>query len=466
MTDNPFDEDDDKTVIRPVPGGQRPPRPRSAEPFETLRPTGVHAPAASPPNETGRPDLATPPDGADTISLGVNPLVTAAAPLLSLIGRLSRTISQPDPADLRNQTLRQIQAFERSALGAGTPAEQIVRARYVLCASLDDVAQNSEWGRDGVWASRPLVSSFREGLRGYEGIQSGVGFFRLLDDAKRSPGSELSLLELMYLCLSLGFLGELRVDQRPMASLDRIRQDLYSVITNQRRVADADLSPHWQGVTAPYRPARAVLPGWVLGAAAFAAVGAVFIWFSAALNAASDDLYERMLAAPLPHMPQVVRSAPVRPPPPPPRATAPDLLYVFLKPEIDQGLVVVLGDQTMPIVRIRNRGMFGSGSATVAAGYVRLLERIGQALKAERGPVRVVGYTDNQPIRTVQFPSNYQLSRARADAARTSIVQALGDPGRVTAEGRADADPIGSNATPEGRDDNRRIEVVLQRQAL
>src|SRR6185437_7429363 len=147
----------------------------------------------------------------------------------------------------------------------------------------------------------------------------------------------------MYLCLSLGFLGELRVGQRPMASLDRIRQDLYSVITNQRRVADADLSPHWQGITAPYRPARAVLPGWVLGAAAFAAVGAVFIWLSAALNAASDDLYERMLAAPLPHMPQVVRSAPVRPPPPPPQAAAPDRLYVFLKPEIDQGLVVVLG---------------------------------------------------------------------------------------------------------------------------
>ena len=58
-----------------------------------------------------------------------------------------------------------------------------------------------------------------------------------------------------------------------------------------------------------------------------------------------------------------VRSAPVRPPPvaPPP----PEPLYVFLKPEIDQGLVTVLGDRSMPIVRIRNKGMFASGSAVV-----------------------------------------------------------------------------------------------------
>jgi type VI secretion system protein ImpK len=93
-----------------------------------------------------------------------------------------------------------------------------------------------------------------------------------------------------------------------------------------------------------------------------------------------------------------------------------------------------------------------------------LLERIGQALKAEKGPVQITGYTDNQPIHTVQFPSNYQLSAARANAARDLIVKAMGDPTRVKAEGRADADPIGNNATADGRDENRRIEVVLQRQ--
>jgi type VI secretion system protein ImpK len=163
-------------------------------------------------------------------------------------------------------------------------------------------------------------------------------------------------------------------------------------------------------------------------------------------------------------MPAIVRAAPVRPPPPPPVAPPPEPLYVFLKPEIDQGLVTVLGDHATPIVPIRNRGLFASGSATVAQNYYRLLERIGEALKAEKGPVQVVGYTDDQPIHTVQFPSNFHLSAARAEAARVIIVKALGDPGRVKAEGRADADPIAPNTTPEGRDQNRRIEVVLRRQ--
>jgi type VI secretion system protein ImpK len=96
--------------------------------------------------------------------------------------------------------------------------------------------------------------------------------------------------------------------------------------------------------------------------------------------------------------------------------------------------------------------------------FVPLLHRIGEALKTENGSVQVIGYTDNQPIHTVQFPSNYQLSTARADAARTIIAAAVGEGGRLRAEGRADAEPVASNATPEGREQNRRIEVVLHRQ--
>jgi type VI secretion system protein ImpK len=477
MSDNPFDEDSDRTVIRPAPGGRRTTPPPAADPFAEpstgtpvggasgepqRRQSGAGAPRGPAPARSPAPIMQ---GETEAIVLGVNPLVAAAGPLLALIGRLARTYSQPNPADLRERTLQQIRAFEDGAVRANIPREQVVKARYVLCASLDDVAQNTEWGRDGQWASRPLVAGFREGVRGYEGIQAGVGFFRLLAETMRSPGTELPLLELMYLCLSLGFLGELRVDPRPMAALDRKRQDLFTVITNQRQAADPALSPHWQGANAPYKPPRAVVPSWVIGVAALTLIGGLFVWLSTGLNAASDDVFDRMLGAPLAHLPQIVRSAPVRPPPPPQQQVeAPEPLYVFLKPEIDQGLVTVLGDHAMPVVRIRNRGLFASGSATVASGYVHLLERIGLALKAEKGPVQVIGYTDNQPIRTVQFPSNYQLSKVRADAASAIIVRTLGEPGRVTVEGLADADPIASNSTPEGRDDNRRIEVVLRRQ--
>ena len=146
-----------------------------------------------------------------------------------------------------------------------------------------------------------------------------------------------------------------------------------------------------------------------------------------------------------------------------------DKLRTFLKPEIDAGLVAVVGTESTPIVRLRNRGMFPSGSATVSPQFNDILSRIGTALAAEKGSVQVLGHTDNQPIHTVKFPSNFHLSQARADAARaiiaTKIGSDFGGPARMTAEGRADGEPLAANTTPEGRDENRRIEVVLRRQA-
>ena len=453
---NPFAEggddgdDSEKTVIRPAPGGRRP----AAAP-------AARAPTAPPP-EAYPSQPAAIADGAETVDFALNPLVGAAGSLLQLMARLRTTYSQPNALEVRDRALRQVQAFEQAARAANISADQLDKGRFALCASLDDLAQATPWGADGGWASRPLVLSFRDVLRSTQGVQSGVGFFRLLEEVKQNPGTELHVLELMYLCLSLGFQGQYRASRQGPAELDRIREDVYTIILRQRQAAAAELSPHWRGVNAPYKPARAAVPTWVMAAAALAVIGGLFVWFSASLSAASDDTFSKQLAAPLSHMPQIVRLAPVRPPPV--VAPPPEPLYVFLKPEIDQGLVTVLGDHSTPIVRIRNRGLFPSGSATVAPNYIRLLERIGEALKAEKGPVQVTGYTDNQPIHTVQFPSNFQLSAARAEAARAVIVRALGDPPRVRAEGRADADPIGSNATPEGRDENRRIEVVLRRQ--
>ncbi len=446
MSDNPFSEHDDtdRTIIRPVPGGRSttppPPAPRDTQPSP--------ARAAAP----------LPAEGAETISFGLNPLIEAAAPLLQLLGRLRNTYTQPDAGELRERTIQQIRSFERSARDAGVPMDQLRPAHYALCASLDDVVQNAPWGSGGGWTAHGLVATFHEETR------AGERLFVLLDRLKTNPGNFLPVLELIYLCLSLGFQGQYRLSPRGPAELDRIREDLYTIIMRQRQAADPALSPHWQGVVAPYRPARFVVPTWVLGACALAVIGVLFVWFSTGLNAASDDVFAQMLGAPLAHMPQIVRPAPVRPPPPAP-AAAPDPLCVFLKPEVDQGLVTVVCDRAMPIVRVRNAGMFASGSATVAPGYVRLLERIGEALKAEKGPVTVDGYTDNQPIHTVQFPSNFQLSQARAEAARAIIVRTLGDAGRVTAQGHADANPVAANTTPQGREENRRIEVVLRRQS-
>lgn len=445
MSDNPFDEpDDDPTVVRPTPGGRRAaPPPPAPSPL---------APQAAPVAAEAEPVAA----------FQGRPLVAAAQPLLLLLARLRNTLNQPDAGELRARTVAALRDFEKQARAASIPVAEIRAAHYALAASLDDVVLNTPWGSQGAWVARSLVSTF------HQETQGGERFFVLLEEQLKGPAANLPVLEVMALCLALGFQGRYRLPPRRPAELEKIREDLHAAIQNARATRpDPELSPRWRGVDAPYRPGRARLPVWVMGSAVAACLGGLFVWASNGLETGTDLTFARAQAAPPATMPQIARAAPVRPPPPPPAPPEPaalDRLRAFLAPEIAQGLVTVQGTDAVPLVRIRNRGMFASGSARLNPEFRPLLRRIGEALRDERGPVLVLGHSDNQPIRTVAFPSNYALSAARAESARDAIAESLGDLRRITAEGRADAEPVASNATPDGREANRRIEVQLKRE--
>src|SRR5580658_2102072 len=122
MSDNPFaePEDGEKTVIRPSPGGRRP---APAEPPQR--------PAYEVPTNSAfavAPQL--PSDGADSVAMGVNPLVAAAGPVLQLMARLRNTASQPDPGDLRERAIRAMESFVAQARATGVPNELLPPAHY------------------------------------------------------------------------------------------------------------------------------------------------------------------------------------------------------------------------------------------------------------------------------------------------------------------------------------------------
>ena len=77
------------------------------------------------------------------------------------------------------------------------------------------------------------------------------------------------------------------------------------------------------------------------------------------------------------------------------------------------------------------------------------------------GRVLVSGHTDDRPIRSVRFPSNWELSQERARAVAGQLDQSVRTPGRISTEGRGEADPIADNATPAGRAQNRRVEITV-----
>jgi type VI secretion system protein ImpK len=89
--------------------------------------------------------------------------------------------------------------------------------------------------------------------------------------------------------------------------------------------------------------------------------------------------------------------------------------------------------------------------------------KIAAFLEKKTGTIRIVGHTDNTPIKTVRFPSNWHLSVERAKAVAAILKLGLSHPERIDVEGKGSDVPVAPNTTPEGRAKNRRVEVAIRR---
>jgi chemotaxis protein MotB len=137
-------------------------------------------------------------------------------------------------------------------------------------------------------------------------------------------------------------------------------------------------------------------------------------------------------------------------------------LQEALKKEIKDGLISIETEKAKIIVRIQEKGSFPSGSADLNPGFLDVVARISDEVAKFPGRVVVAGHTDDVPISTSRFRSNWDLSAARA----VTVVHALLrnpqiDPKQVLVEGYADSHPVVPNDSPEHRAQNRRVELVL-----
>lgn len=146
-------------------------------------------------------------------------------------------------------------------------------------------------------------------------------------------------------------------------------------------------------------------------------------------------------------------------------AEAKDDLSKLLRAEVSKGNVTMkqLGDQLT--LGLATTLLFDSGEATLKPGGSDVLNRIGRVLKnyPDRS-IHVAGHTDNVPIRgklAKTYPTNTELSQARAESARQALIAGGMSGEKVVAEGHADSRPIASNSTAEGRQKNRRVEIVV-----
>jgi len=128
---------------------------------------------------------------------------------------------------------------------------------------------------------------------------------------------------------------------------------------------------------------------------------------------------------------------------------------------VDQGLVAVRGNDLWLEIEIKDSILFSSGSAQLRPDAVPVLNQVAGVLRGFRNSVRVEGFTDNVPIRTLVYPSNWELSAARAASVVRLLAKGGIDPKRMSALGYGEHRPLADNSTPEGRSANRRVVLVV-----
>lgn len=215
------------------------------------------------------------------IHIAVNPLIAAASVLLAFSTKLATLRRKPNLKKLHANLSHEVKAFENQAQQLGYRAQTVLAARYLLCSMLDECILGTRWGRDSEWQQHNLLTSFQRESWG------GDRFFLILERSAEDPATYLDLLELGYLCLSLGFQGKYQT-QAHMHELAMFIDNLYDVIRHQR----GEISSKWLlcDQSAPKAKAKWRLPPlWFIAGLTCIALIGIFIPYSRHLNALTQQ---------------------------------------------------------------------------------------------------------------------------------------------------------------------------------
>jgi len=398
----------------------------------------------------------------DLVAPNANPIMRAAGPLLQLLGRLRIALMRASFASLMEQVADAVKFFETDIRSAGISEQQANTAKYILCATADDIVQHIPTDERHVWAQYSMLSRF------FGERVGGVRFFEILDRLKIDPMVNYPILELQHACLALGFQGMHRSSAGGVAGLQLIQRNLYELLRQVHPKMMRDLSPHWRGQALASRKRRIRIPVWLVASVAAALLFAGFItlrtWLAQKAETAAQLAFALHPSDKIELKRKIIAPPPPPPPPPPPdRITQLQRIRNALAAE--NTACKMTADQTTSfiVIRVCNLILFESGKATVLDQFKPVAARLAVTLEKEPGKIRVVGHTDNTPIGSTRFPSNYALSLERAKAAAAVLKEGLTDPNRVEVDGKAADSPIDTNSTPEGRANNRRVEIFIAR---
>lgn len=397
-----------------------------------------------------------------------NPLVQSFAALLSLAPELEQASHPDDPDVLRARLLENLIFSRDAAVSKGVPLSRADQAAWFVGALFDDIAINTPWGGQSAWPSRPIVAEM------YGNVDAGERFYDLAENLLRYPERDPELLELVFLCLSLGFRGKHRVSgSSGDAAIAQLRGQMLRVLRD-RDSEEAALSPHWKGVDASDEERRFVVPIWSIFLISFSAIAAIYISLSILLTNRAEQLYTLANVLPPPERADIFRPVVETVEETVVMEAVPfvfEILPLFAAEAPPDRVAALTGREDVSlavlVLQSTNPEVFRSAKATLNDIYSDLVASVASVIRENSeliGSIRVVGHTDSIPVQTSNpFRTNQGLSEARAKTIADMLIAAGVPPDLVTSEGRAATEPIGDNGTREGRARNRRVEIIIQK---
>ena len=375
-----------------------------------------------------------------------NPFLVAAGPLLRALADMPEGLDPRGVLGLRTLVEDEVKAFTRVCDQANLRREHTLAVRYALCTALDEAANLQPWGggkgdQTGPWSEHALLQTFHQEGGG------GNTVFLLIGRLAAHPQEHLAVLEVMLHILGLGFMGHYRTQTDGHRMVETIRNRLYTMVMAGREPISRELSAHWRGVApGKFRLLRGI-PVWMTVSLLSLALFGLYGWFKYQLVNETNIVEKRIrdIGKQMP-VPQRLR------------------LKELLASEIAAGRVNVDETDLASKVTFRGDDMFLPGASQVNPRVGPMLDKTAAGINEVNGTVEVIGHSENQPIKTKEFPDNKTLSDKRAQAVAGMLRQKGVEASRLTTLGEGDTQPLADNATVAGRSRNRRVEIVVKSQ--
>ena len=223
---------------------------------------------------------------AQGVYIGENPLLDSAMPLFTEWAEL-RTMPKARGEQLEalgHQLREGIKNYEYHAMSSGCQREEVLVGRYILCSSLDEAVVTTPWGTQSNWAKDSLLSHFHNETSGGEKV------FSLIETLTSHPAKYLDLLELAYVCLSLGFEGKFRKIDRGHLEVETLRDNLYRQIRLLRGDIVQEFSPNWRSQIQRKNKMTRLAPLKTIALITAVSLGVMFTGFTYVLRQQSQQV--------------------------------------------------------------------------------------------------------------------------------------------------------------------------------